>query len=255
MGQDSPHLQEIVCRRYLGSGPAAVRSPPGRKRGGAMDALSTMTMIDEPAGRGAAPEQGRSCRAPFVTIDYRSIVEGTVAGLAENTPAAPPRGVYAQGPHCGAAAPPADASARGLSSRWRSSRSILTDPKDRNGRRARRRSCVGASAGRPKESAAAQPNASDSLPRTSRGACTSLARSYRVGSRAGVVAASPPAAIRPPAAAIPGRRSFLNRPKIRHRPQGCPTQAKGPSGPLRGVVTRDHFPRSDWAAGPARSLR
>jgi tetratricopeptide (TPR) repeat protein len=59
-----------------------------------MDALSTTTTIDEPAGT----EPRRSKVAPaarFVTIDYRSIVEGTVAGLAENTPEAR-RGVYAQ---------------------------------------------------------------------------------------------------------------------------------------------------------------
>jgi tetratricopeptide (TPR) repeat protein len=59
-----------------------------------MDALSTTTIIDEPAGT----EPRRSKVAPaarFVTIDYRSIVEGTVAGLAENTPAAR-RGVYDQ---------------------------------------------------------------------------------------------------------------------------------------------------------------
>jgi tetratricopeptide (TPR) repeat protein len=59
-----------------------------------MDALNTTTMIDEPAGT----EPRRSKVAPaarFVTIDYRSIVEGTVAGLAENTPEAR-RGVYAQ---------------------------------------------------------------------------------------------------------------------------------------------------------------
>jgi tetratricopeptide (TPR) repeat protein len=59
-----------------------------------MDALNVTTMIDEPAG----DEPRRSKVAPaarFVTIDYRSIVEGTVAGLAENTPDAR-RGVYAQ---------------------------------------------------------------------------------------------------------------------------------------------------------------
>jgi tetratricopeptide (TPR) repeat protein len=59
-----------------------------------MDALSTTTTVDEPAG----DEPRRSKVVPaarFVTIDYRSIVEGTVAGLAENTPEAR-RGVYAQ---------------------------------------------------------------------------------------------------------------------------------------------------------------
>jgi tetratricopeptide (TPR) repeat protein len=59
-----------------------------------MDALNTTTTIDEPAGT----EPRRSKVAPaarFVTIDYRSIVEGTVAGLAANTPEAR-RGVYAQ---------------------------------------------------------------------------------------------------------------------------------------------------------------
>jgi tetratricopeptide (TPR) repeat protein len=59
-----------------------------------MDALNVTTTIDEPAG----DEPRRSKVAPaarFVTIDYRSIVEGTVAGLAENTPDAR-RGVYAQ---------------------------------------------------------------------------------------------------------------------------------------------------------------
>ena len=60
-----------------------------------MDALSTTTTtIDEHAG----DEPRRSKVVPaarFVTIDYRSIVEGTVAGLAENTPEAR-RGVYAQ---------------------------------------------------------------------------------------------------------------------------------------------------------------
>jgi tetratricopeptide (TPR) repeat protein len=59
-----------------------------------MDALSTTTTIDEPAG--AEPRRNRVAPAArFVTIDYRSIVEGTVAGLAENTPEAR-RGVYAQ---------------------------------------------------------------------------------------------------------------------------------------------------------------
>ena len=59
-----------------------------------MDALGTTTTIDEPAG--AEPRRSKVVPAArFVTIDYRSIVEGTVAGLAENTPAA--RGdVYAQ---------------------------------------------------------------------------------------------------------------------------------------------------------------
>jgi tetratricopeptide (TPR) repeat protein len=59
-----------------------------------MDALNVTTTIDEPAG----DEPRRSKVAPaarFVTIDYRSIVEGTVAGLAENTPDAR-RDVYAQ---------------------------------------------------------------------------------------------------------------------------------------------------------------
>src|SRR5580693_8984061 len=59
-----------------------------------MDALNTMTTIDEPAG--AEPRRsGVVPAARFVTIDYRSIVEGTVAGLAETTPEAR-RGVYAQ---------------------------------------------------------------------------------------------------------------------------------------------------------------
>jgi tetratricopeptide (TPR) repeat protein len=59
-----------------------------------MDALNTMMTIDEPAG--AEPRRSRVVPAArFVTIDYRSIVEGTVAGLAENTPEAR-RGVYAQ---------------------------------------------------------------------------------------------------------------------------------------------------------------
>jgi tetratricopeptide (TPR) repeat protein len=59
-----------------------------------MDALSTTTMIDEPDGT----EPRRSKVAPaarFVTIDYRSIVEGTVAGLAKSTPDTR-RDVYAQ---------------------------------------------------------------------------------------------------------------------------------------------------------------
>jgi tetratricopeptide (TPR) repeat protein len=59
-----------------------------------MDALNTTTTIDEPAG--AEPRRSKVAPAArFVTIDYRSIVEGTVAGLAENTPAAR-RDVYAQ---------------------------------------------------------------------------------------------------------------------------------------------------------------
>ncbi len=59
-----------------------------------MDALNTTTTIDEPAD--AEPRRSKVAPAArFVTIDYRSIVEGTVAGLAENTPEAR-RGVYAQ---------------------------------------------------------------------------------------------------------------------------------------------------------------
>ena len=59
-----------------------------------MNALSTTTTIDKPAG--AEPRRSRVAPAArFVTIDYRSIVEGTVAGLAENTLEAR-RGVYAQ---------------------------------------------------------------------------------------------------------------------------------------------------------------
>jgi tetratricopeptide (TPR) repeat protein len=59
-----------------------------------MDALSTTTTIDEPAD--AEPRRSKVAPAArFVTIDYRSIVEGTVAGLAENTPEAR-RGVYDQ---------------------------------------------------------------------------------------------------------------------------------------------------------------
>jgi tetratricopeptide (TPR) repeat protein len=75
----------------VGAGRGAVA--PG-VAGWVMDALNTRMTIDEPAG--AEPRRNRVVPAArFVTIDYRSIVEGTVAGLAENTPAAR-RDVYAQ---------------------------------------------------------------------------------------------------------------------------------------------------------------
>jgi tetratricopeptide (TPR) repeat protein len=59
-----------------------------------MDALNTTTTFDEPAGADARRSKVVPA-ARFVTIDYRSIVGGTVAGLLENTPAAR-RDVYHQ---------------------------------------------------------------------------------------------------------------------------------------------------------------
>ena len=59
-----------------------------------MDALSTKMMVDQPGGS----EQRRSKIVPaarWVSIDYRSIVENAVAGLANNTPDAR-RDVYAE---------------------------------------------------------------------------------------------------------------------------------------------------------------
>ena len=59
-----------------------------------MDALSAKMMVDQPDGSG----QRRNRIVPaarWVTIDYRSIVENAVAGLANNTPDAR-RDVYAQ---------------------------------------------------------------------------------------------------------------------------------------------------------------
>src|SRR5207248_906355 len=63
---------------------ARVQNRPGAN-GGAMNALSTTMMVDQPNGS----EQRRSKIVPaarWVSVDYRSIVANAVAGLANNTP-------------------------------------------------------------------------------------------------------------------------------------------------------------------------
>jgi tetratricopeptide (TPR) repeat protein len=194
-----------------------------------MDALSTMTMIDEPAG--AEPRRSKVAPAArFVTIDYRSIVEGTVAGLAENTPAAR-REVYAQ--------------ARTVVQRhlqlMRLPEPIVEMEKlalDLTIRKIERQARAADPASEPPQeaegSAAAQPTASDSL-RALRVALAQVSHAL-----IGLVAVPGlPRLLRlPQFVRLPQlfrRPQFLNRPKIRHRPQVVRRKQRAVS-PLRGVV-------------------
>jgi tetratricopeptide (TPR) repeat protein len=198
-----------------------------------MDALNTTTMIDEPA----STEPRRSKVAPaarFVTIDYRSIVEGTVAGLAENTPEAR-RGIYAQ--------------ARAVVHRhlqlMRLPEPIVEMEKlalDLTIRKIERQARAGEAPAEPAQdneaSNRAQPTVSDSL-RALRGA---LAQASQALLALVPLPGLPRLLHLPKLRLLPGllrlpqlpRQQPSRRPKIRRRPQVV--QRARPVGPLRAIV-------------------